>query len=175
MLCSVIVDEGHHKPPYMECWLSSFVIFQENPILLWLFQGGGSGPPAPLWICSCKTNENDKGNVICERTINAKLCTASYFVYACSEALVGLYICYLTMCKMATCNLLAQMIDSEIIFKVAKRNKRNFTRSPVGIDIWGSRSKITISHWPNPNAIDIIAIRPQFSTAIVYNIYWQFN
>ena len=176
MLCSVNVDEGHHKPPYMECWLSSFVIFRENPILLWLFQGGGgSGPPAPLWICSCKTNENDKGNVICERTINAKLCTASYFVYACSEALVGLHICYLTMCKMATCNLLALMIDSEIIFKVAKRNKRNFTRSPVGIDIWGSRSKITISHWPNPNAIDIIAIRPQFSTAIVYNIYWQFN
>ena len=110
-----------------------------------------------------------------QRTIQAKLSTVSYFVYACSETLVGLHICYLTICKMATCNSLALKIDSEIIFKVANRNKRYFTWGPVAVDIWGTRSKITTSYWPNPNAIVSIAIRQPCSIGIVYNMYWKFK
>ena len=62
------------------------------------------------------------------------------------------------------------MIDSEIIFKVANRNKRYFTRKPVAID-----SKITTIYWPNPNAIVIIAIRPPLLMGILYNMYWKFK
>ena len=130
-----------------------------------IFSRGGPDPLPPSGSAHAKQMRMTREMSLCQRTINAKLCTASYFVYACSEALVGLHICYLTMCKMATCNLLALMIDSEIIFKVAKRDKRYFTLSPVGID------KITTIYWPNPNAIVIIAIRPPCSIGIVYNMY----
>ena len=75
--------------PNIECWFSSFVIFQvirnsaeRNPLFLWFSVGVGSGRPAPppLWIraCFCQMNADQDGHHI-GGDHHLSICTCGHF------------------------------------------------------------------------------------------------